>query len=82
MYLDVPTDFTETLLRGREQATHTKADIHEANTAYLATCRRMGKTAARYYGWTVVDCVRDGAMRSIEDIHGEIYRHVAACLED
>lgn len=82
LYLDVPTDFTETLLRGREQATHTKADIHEANTAYLATCRRMGKTAARYYGWTVVDCVRDGAMRSIEDIHGEIYRHVAACLED
>ena len=82
LYLDVPTDFTETLLRGREQETHTKADIHEANTAYLASCRRMGKAAAKYYGWTVVDCVRDGAMRSMEDIHGEIYRHVAACLED
>lgn len=82
LYLDVPTDFTETLLRGREQATHTKADIHEANTAYLTSCRRMGKAAAAYYGWTVVDCVRNGAMRSIADIHEEIYRHVAACLED
>ena len=42
----------------------------------------MGKAAAEYYGWTVIGCVKDGAMRSIEDIHEEIYRHVAACLED
>ena len=28
------------------------------------------------------DISRDGAMRSIEDIHEEIYRHVLACLED
>jgi len=30
----------------------------------------------------VIPCVREGAMRSMEDIHEEIYRHVAACLED
>lgn len=82
VYLDVPTDFTEMLLRSREQATNTHADIHEADTAYLATCRRMGKKAAQYYGWTVISCVQDGKMRSIEDIHEEIYRHVAACLEE
>lgn len=82
IYLDVPTDFTEKLLRSREQNTNTQADIHEADTQYLATCRRMGREAARYYGWTVIECVQDGKMRSIEDIHEEIYRHVAACLED
>ena len=82
LYLDVPTDFTETLLRGREAATHTQADIHERDSAYLARCRRMGRAAAEYYGWTVINCVRDGAMRSMEDIHEEIYRHVAACLEE
>lgn len=82
LYLDVPTDFTETLLRGREAATHTQADIHERDSAYLARCRRMGRTAAEYYGWTVINCVRDGAIRSMEDIHEEIYRHVAACLEE
>ena len=27
-------------------------------------------------------CVKDGVMRSIEDIHQEIYRHVKHCLED
>ena len=82
LYLDVPTDFTEKLLRAREQNTHTQADIHEQDTAYLATCRRMGALAADYYGWTVISCVRNGKMRSIEDIHEEIYRHVRHCLED
>ena len=81
IYLDVPTDFTEKLMRHREQDTGTQADIHEQDTAYLATCRKVGKTAADFYGWTVIQCVRDGAMRTIEDIHEEIYRHVAACLE-
>ena len=82
IYLDVPTDFTEKLMRNREQNTGTKADIHEQDTEYLATCRRTGRAAAEFYGWTVIDCVKDGQMRSIEDIHEEIYRHVAACLED
>ena len=82
VYLDVPTDFTEKMMRSREAATHTHADIHEQDLEYLATCRRTGKAAAEYYGWAVIPCVKDGAMRSIDDIHEEIYRHVAACLED
>ena len=82
IYLDVPTDFTEKMLRHRETETHTQADIHEQDMQYLATCRRMGRAAAEHYGWMVIRCVRDGAMRSMEDIHEEIYRHVAACLED
>jgi dTMP kinase len=81
IYLDVPTDFTEKLMRSREQNTGTKADIHEQDTEYLATCRRTGRAAAEFYGWTVIDCVKDGQMRSIEDIHEEIYKHVVACLE-
>ena len=81
IYLDVPTEYTEKLMRTREAATGTSADIHEQDLTYLATCREMGRTAAEYYGWTVIDCVRDGAMRSIEDIHQEILGHVKACLE-
>ena len=81
LYLDVPTDFTEQMMRRREADTNTQADIHEQDMSYLATCRRCGRSAAEFYGWTVIQCVKDGAMRSIEDIHEEIYRHVAACLE-
>ena len=77
----MPTDFTEKLLRGREADTNTKADIHEKDMAYLATCREMGRAAANYYGWQIISCVKDGQMRSIEDIHEEIYALVKACLE-
>ena len=82
IYLDVPTDFTEKMLRHREQDTNTTADIHEQDTKYLATCRKMGRKAAGYYGWNVINCVQDGKMRTIEDIHNEIYRLVKACLEE
>ena len=69
-------------MRSREAATNTTADIHEKDLAYLAACRTAGREAAELFGWTVIQCVRDGAMRSIEDIHNEICRHVAACLEE
>ena len=82
LFLDVPTDFTEKLLRGREAATNTHADIHEKDMHYLATCRETGRAAADFYGWTVIECVKNGQMRSIEDIHEEIYRHVRYCLEE
>ena len=80
IYLDVPTEFTQMLMRRREADTGTHADIHEQDLAYLATCRETGRQAAAFYGWTVIQCERDGAMRSIEDIHEEIYQHVKACL--
>ena len=80
IYLDVPTDFTEAMMRKRESDTNTHAYIHEQDLQYLATCRRTGKMAAEYYGWTVIQCVRDGKMRSIEDIHEEICRHAAECI--
>ena len=82
IYLDVPTAFTEKLMRHREAETNTHADIHEQDMTYLATCRETGRTAAEFYGWNVIQCVKDGEMRSIEDIHEEIYRLVAACLEE
>ena len=82
IYLDVPTAYTEKLLRHRENDTGTQADIHEQDTAYLATCRETGRAAARHYGWQIIDCVKDGVMRPIEDIHNEIYGYVKACLEE
>ncbi len=82
VYLDMPTDCTEKLLRSREEKTNTQADIHEQDMAYLATCRQTGRAAAAYYGWKTIACVREGVMRSIEDIHQEIYDLVKACLEE
>lgn len=82
IYLDVPTDVAQTLLRRREALTHTDADIHEKDAQYLRLCRQTGLQAAEYYGWSVVSCVHDGKMRPIADIHGEICSRVRKCLEE
>ena len=34
LYLDLPTEISERLMRRREQQTHTRADIHERDEAY------------------------------------------------
>lgn len=80
IYLDMPTEFTEQLMRHREASTGSSADIHEQDLAYLSACRAMGRKAAVHYGWTVISCVRDGKLRSIEDIHEELYQKVLDCI--
>ena len=82
IYLDVPTELTGEMLRKRENRTHTHADIHEQNMDYLRQCRAVGMDAAMHYGWTVIHCARNGKMRSIEEIHQEIYALVKQCLEE
>ena len=73
LWLDMPVEIAETLMRRRERDTSTKADIHERDDGYLHKCREVAQQAADYFGWTRVSCVRDGKLRSIEDIHSEIW---------
>ena len=80
-YLDVPTELTEKMMREREQATNTKADIHEQDEAYLRACRENAKKVAERCSWQRIDCSKDGAMRTVEDIHEEIYRRVTELLK-
>ena len=81
LYLDMPTEWAVELLRRREADTHTKADIHELDTGYLAACRDSALEAARLLGWKVVPCVDDkGEVRSVEDIHQEIWSLAAPVL--
>lgn len=81
LYLDLPTDKAVEMLRRREEATHTKGDIHETDTAYLAACRSAALEAAEVYGWRVIPCL-DGAggLRSIDEIHHEIWQAVRPLL--
>ncbi len=80
LYLDMPTDFAVKLLRSREQATNTTADIHEVDSGYLSTCRAAALQAAKVLGWTVLPCVDNGKLRSIEEIHEQIWTLVSPLL--
>ena len=81
LYLDVPTEATVQLLRSRESQTNTQADIHEKDTAYLAACRECAGQAADILGWKRIRCLdENGKLRTIDDIHQEIWALVAPLL--
>ena len=79
-YLDVPTDTSVQMLRARENATNTHADIHEQDTEYLRTCRETAGQAAECLNWYRVRCVSEGAMRTIDDISEEIWTEISSIL--
>ena len=76
IYLDLPAELSEQMLRRRQEATHTQADIHEMDGDYLRACRESTREIADKLGWRRVDCSRDGTVRSPEDIHGELWELV------
>ena len=76
IYLDLPTELSAQLLRQRQEATHTAADIHEQDENYLRQCRENARDIARQLNWRRIDCSHAGALRTLEDIHNEIWELV------
>jgi len=77
-FLDIPP-VTASLLtadRANKMTGEAEKDIHESNPAYMKESYRNARKLAEDYGWTTVTCVENGILRSIEDIHEEIYRQV------
>lgn len=80
IYLCVPPVVSEGLVQKRCDTTGAVKDIHEKNSAFLAASYSAALYASEHCGWHRIDCVGDGAMRSIEDIHGEVVAVVDGIL--
>ncbi len=72
VYLRVDPTVSQKLMTGRYQGDESKKDIHEKDLAYLDRSRKAAEYCAQKLGWKTVSCVRDGAMRTIEDISREV----------
>jgi dTMP kinase len=72
IFLDMPIEVSQKLLSGRYKGDEAKKDIHESDTAYLENCRKAAMFTARYSGWTIIPCAKDGEARSIEDISKDV----------
>lgn len=75
-YLQTDPGMSQKLLTERYRGDEKKKDIHERNADYLAHSRAAAEFCARKLGWITIHCVRDGKMRSIEDIHAELMQLV------
>ncbi|HWR38725.1 MAG TPA: thymidylate kinase [Patescibacteria group bacterium] len=80
IFLDVPPDFTRALIEKRSRETTANQDIHEQNQDYLVACHRNALLVARKYHWFRVACVAENRLRSIDDIHEEVYELVRQML--
>ena len=80
VYLYMPTEITERMMRKREADTNTHADIHEQDAAYLRACRENARAIVRDCGWTHILCAEGDQPRTPEDIHDQVYGLVRALL--
>ncbi len=75
-FLDMPVEFSEKLMETRKNKfdQSEEKDIHERDRNYLKECYLAAKEAVSHYGWQVIPCVSEGKLRTIEEIHNEIYK--------
>ena len=78
IFLDVPIEFSQKLMENRKNKItgEDKKDIHESDIEYLTKSYNNALYIANKYNWKKINCVKDGTLRSIDDIHDEIHNIV------
>ncbi|HHW71332.1 MAG TPA: thymidylate kinase [Clostridiales bacterium] len=77
-FLDMPPEYSIQLLDSRvenKDADDAK-DIHEKSLEHLTSSYNNGYEIAEFYKWHIIKCVENGKLRSIDEIHNEIYEAV------
>ena len=78
IFLDVPVEMSQKLMKDRNNKItgESQKDIHESDFDYLKKSYENSLYIAQKYDWQRIDCIKDDKMRTIEDIHEEIYKIV------
>lgn len=77
-FLNMPVEKSLELIANRENKfTHnTQKDIHERDKNHLIDAYNAACEVTKDYDWYEVKCVKDNKIRTIEDIHEEIYNEI------
>ncbi len=77
-FLNMPIEKSIELMKNRENKfTHNaKKDIHERDKSHLMDSYQAACEVAKEYHWYEVHCMKEGQIRTIEDINEEIYKEV------
>lgn len=77
IFLYMPYEFTKELKKNRSEL-----DQHELSEEHLKNAEDTYLELAKRNNYIKIDCVKDGKIRSIEDIHSEIYEIVKEKIKD
>ena len=82
IFLNMPTEYAIELMKNRKnKITHEeKKDIHERHLDYLRDAYNEALKVSKKYNWYEIKCVRDGKIRTIDEIHEEVFREVKKFL--
>ena len=75
IFLDMPVEYARQLMENRKNKINDSEvkDIHESDTEYLTKSYNNAVSVADKYGWHKISCIKDGSIRTIEDISEEIF---------
>lgn len=83
IYLDMPPEISDRLINSRAaKDSNRQKDIHENDTSYLHHCHRAYNEVAEKYGWIKISCAQQGNLRTVQDIHEDVYQAVKEILRD
>ena len=80
--LDLPAPVAQTLIASKAARNYTTqaADLQEADGEYLAEVREVYCELSKQANWQCIECVRQGAMRSMDEIASDVWSHVQPLL--
>ncbi len=83
-FLNMPTQMAQKLMKNRENKfSHTQEkDIHERNAKHLEESYKAACSVSKKYGWYEIRCVENENLRTIDEIHEEIYEEVKRKISD
>lgn len=83
-FLDVPPEVQQRIVASRKNKITggEEQDIHESSALHLAESYEAAHYVAKKYGWVQIQCVRNGLMRSIDDIADEILASALVHIEE
>ena len=76
IFLYAPFDLVTEIRNARKENDGISNDVHEANLDFMHKVYDNAMFVADYLSWDKVRCDKDGKMRSIEDIHKDVYKIV------
>lgn len=75
IFLDMPPEYGAKLMKDRLNKSNgdSKKDIHESDFLYLEKSYNNAVYVAEKFGWKRISCVKDGEIRTVEEINNDIY---------
>lgn len=75
--LDMPPDISLSFIAQRaNKSLDVERDIHEANQDYLRKSYLNANIIASKYQWNKISCTKNNSLKSIQEIHDEVYQLV------